>query len=97
MIVQRVISKVKPGNRDAYVEMLKAARQALDDPNSMRIFTPLIGVPFTTVVYKLTAESVAENQQGWDEWYANPETQGFMEKWFELVEDSMDEFYTVEA
>ena len=97
MIVQRVIVKVKPKNRDALIELLKAAREGLDNPEGMRIPSPLIGVPYTTVVYELINEDLAENRQGWDEFYSRPESDTINEKWLELVEDNDDEFYTIEA
>jgi hypothetical protein len=97
MIVQRIIMKVKPGNLDAMVEMLKAARAKMENPGRMRILTSHIGVPFTTVVYELLNESVEENQKDWEEWRSEPENSVFLEKWFQLVEDQIDEFYTIEA
>ena len=97
MIVQRTIVKMKPQNHDAVVEMLKAARAGLEDPNSMRILTSFIGVPYTTVVFELTNQSLENNRANWDEWYAQPESDAFMEKWLQLIEYSKDEYYTIEA
>jgi len=97
MIVQRNIVKMKPQNHDMVVEMLKAARSELDDPNSMRILTSFIGVPFTTVVYELITENLEESRSSWDEWYAQPESEAFLEKWMPLIEDTKDEYYTIEA
>jgi hypothetical protein len=54
-------------------------------------------VPYTTVVFELTTESLEDNRASWDEWNARPETDAFMEKWLQLIEDTKDEFYTIEA
>jgi hypothetical protein len=96
MIVQRLTVKVKPGNRDAMVEMLKAARAEMENPRRMRILKPGIGVPLTTIEYELLNESVEENQKDWDEWFTKPGSQALLERWEQLVEDQIDVFYTIE-
>jgi hypothetical protein len=85
MIVQRVTTRVKPGNEEHVVEMLKAARAANENPSRMRIYSPNIG-PFNFVSFEIEFEKLAEYDEFWTEWNARPETAAFMGKWNELVD-----------
>jgi hypothetical protein len=85
MILQRLTFHVKPGRMDEVVEMLKAADEVLGSTDISRIYTPNIG-QFDVVVNDLEFENLAELDALWAEWWSNPETPAFMEKWNELVD-----------
>ena len=96
MIVNRVSVRVKSGRRDEVVDLLKAERANLDDPSTMRILTSNTGAAWNTLVYELISESLADSEQGWQEWGARPETPAFFEKWLQLVDDWRSEYWNIE-
>jgi hypothetical protein len=95
MIVQRVTVRVPLERIDTVVDVLKAQRAQMDDPSTMRIYKPNMTPSSSVVVYELDAENLADLEQGWDEFFARPETAQFMEHWMELVDDWGSEVWDV--
>jgi hypothetical protein len=80
---------VKRGCRNELIELVKAERAKDDNLNhriyNHRIYTSHIG-PGDLLVQEFEFENLGELEKSWAEWFADPETTEFRQKWSELVE-----------
>ncbi len=84
MIVERTTWKVKAGCTDQAIALLKS-EFAQWKGYTWRMYTPYIG-KYNEVAYEFEYQSLAEYEKLWQDWYANPATAEFQNKWHELVE-----------
>ena len=95
MVVERYVVNVKPGCQQ---ELAALAREEGDRYPAVRIrvYTPVFG-PLDTVATEWEFENVAAREAFWEGWWAQPETQAYMEKWNELVAGGgTDELWALE-
>ena len=86
MIVQRVFHRVKPGRVGEFLDLMKSqSASALTGPTK-RTYTAHIGPSGYTVCHELEFADLAELDQVWAAWWADPETPVYMEKFWALVE-----------
>lgn len=83
MIVQRFIWKAKVGCTEKMVELLKA--EIAKGTKKWRIYTSDIG-QFDLVSGEVEFENLPELEKFWNDWYAQPTTADFLEKWSPLEE-----------
>jgi len=82
-IVNRRTWMVRSGKMDDLVGLLKGERGKGDNP--WDISTAVYG-PKDMVAGDFVSESLAANEQSWDEWGTSERTKIFFEKWDQLVE-----------
>jgi hypothetical protein len=88
MIVQRLTYRIVPGTVENLVAMLREEQGRSEDPRSMRIYNCMFG-PADTVVLELEFEDMSDIVPFWDAWFAEPTTPAFMEKWNQLVTETV--------
>jgi len=94
VFINRITSKVKPGAMGEVVKLAKAEIERMG--NKATVYTPYFG-PSDVVVFDLEFESLEACRKMWEEWFASPEGDRYMEKFTTLVESGgSTEFWNVE-
>jgi len=85
MIVQRSTWKVKRGSEQKMIDLLAPY---LHDPQSAlkRIYRPYFLGTFGVIVGEFEYQSLAELEEDWAAFFADPETVALAQKWSELVD-----------
>ena len=96
MIVQRTIHRAKPGHVGDFLELGKSTPNSPLSLATKRTYTASVGVEATTVCHELEFEDLAELDQTWAAWWADPRTPAFMEKYWALVEGGHNEVWNME-
>ena len=92
MIVNRWVWTAVPGRRDEFAELLKAEVER-SSRNPTRIYVPDIGPRYNTVVMEIDCEDLRDYEQGWAEWFADPEAAEWMRRTEGLVSDFHTEIW----
>jgi hypothetical protein len=99
MIVDRWVWKTKLEHRDEFVELLKAEveRSArVSGRKPARICIGAIGPLFNTVVMELECRDLRDYEEGWAEWWADPESAEWRRRTDELgSEETYHEIWRV--
>ena len=87
MVMNRRTSIVKRGRMQEAATLLKALAEKLQstNPRAYRIYVPEFA-PFDVLCIEVDFDSLAEYQQYWAEYFAQPETTAFLERWYELTD-----------
>jgi glycogen synthase len=94
MYINRITKKVKPGALGEVVKMAKAEIERMG--SKATVYTPYFG-PNDVAVFDFEFESLEAFRKWWDEYYATPEADRFMEKFSTLIETGgSNEFWNVE-
>jgi len=83
MIVNRRTFNVKLGAEDDAVEHLLSGKEH-PKIRALRAYRPLVS-PFSTVCMEIEFDSMADYEEVWAAWRADPDTAAFMERWYELT------------
>jgi hypothetical protein len=96
VIVQRIFHAVKQGRVDDFLALMKSNPDSVLNLATKRTYTSYIG-RFNTVCHELEFESLDELDKCWAQWWADPETPAYMEKYHELTErGGSSEVWTLE-
>jgi len=83
MIVNRRTFVVKRGHMDDIVALIQVE---IKRTNSVpRLYVAETGA-FDTIAMEWELENMAEYEKQWAEYFASPDTNKFMEKWYEFTE-----------
>ena len=94
MFINRRTNKVKPGAMEELVKLTKAEIERTK--SKATVYTAYFG-PYDVIVFDFEFESLEAYQKFWDEWFASPEGDRFMEKYNTLVESGgSNELWNVE-
>ena len=85
MIVERRVYKVKPFCEQAALDFSKEVWAAVGSPNTQRFYRPISG-PFNVIYQEIEFKDLQEREQYWADFFALPQTAGWIEKWKELTE-----------
>jgi len=83
MFVQRLTYRVEAGYVEEALEMIKGEIAKGDTPT--RVYQSYIS-PGDMIVQDLEFENLADLQAFWTEWFSQPDTTKFMQRWSEIVE-----------
>lgn len=83
MIVQRCTFQVKGRQRRAAAELARAERERIGA--TFRIYLSYLG-RYDTIVTEYEFEDLGAMETFWSEWFADPESAAFLEKWNNLLE-----------
>ena len=96
MIVQRVFHEVKAGHLGEFLALMKSQPESVLSRQTYRTYTAHIGPSSHTVCHELEFGDLAELDQVWAAWSADPETPAYMEKYWSLVEGGHNEVWDLE-
>jgi hypothetical protein len=85
MVMNRRTFIVKRGRMQEAATLLKAEVQRSTIAHRTRIYVPEFA-PFDVICAEGDFDSLAEYEQYWTQYFAQPETAAFLERWFELTE-----------
>ena len=95
MIVQRVYTKVKAGKLAEYLELMESRPDMILRRVTKRDYTANIGAPIQTVCHEAEFEDLDAMDKVWAEWWADPETPAYMEKFWAVVDDARSEVWNL--
>ncbi len=85
MVMNRRTFIVKRGRMQEAATVLKAEVQRSPNAHRTRIYVPEVA-PFDVICAEGDFDSLAEYERYGTEYFAQPETSAFLERWFELTE-----------
>jgi hypothetical protein len=85
MVMNRRTFIVKRGRMQEAATLLKAAAQRSTNARAYRIYVPEFA-PFDVLCIEGDFDSLAEYQQYWAEYFAQPETTAMLERWYDVTE-----------
>jgi hypothetical protein len=95
MIINRRTYHIVPGKFRPALSLIKQIREItrMEFCRDFKILTPLYGA-FGTIVLEFEYADSAELEQFTSQWYPFLEGGGWIVKWFELVQDGVNELWT---
>ena len=84
MIVQRITYTLKPGRMPQALAMVSAEIERVSPPHAVRVYSPGTG-SWDEITLELEFESVAESDEFWEQYRANPGTSEYLAKFSELT------------
>lgn len=85
MIVHRMTFHIKPGHRDEALALLVAESQRVNWHRPQRLYESKVGRS-NTLSAETEFANLAEYDQYWTDWVAQPAAHAFLEKWILLEE-----------
>jgi hypothetical protein len=85
MVMNRRTFIVKRGRMQEAIALLKEEVQRSPNAQRTRIYVPEVA-PFDVICAEGDFESLAEYERYWADYFAQPQTTAFLERWFELTE-----------
>ena len=85
MIVQRMTFHIKAGHTDEALALALTEIKRYDWHRPVRFYVTKTG-RFNTLASENEFESLAEYEQFWNAWFADPAARAFLEKWTQLEE-----------
>ena len=88
MIVQRNTVRLQLGKLQEANALVKAELERVRFPNAARVYAPKFGVA-DMHIGEYEFANLAELEQFWTNWNAQPEAQAFLQKYSELIQPGM--------
>lgn len=85
MIVHRMTFHIKPGHAQEALALLVAESKRVNWPRPQRLYGSKVGRS-NTLSAETEFANLAEYDQYWTDWLAQPEAHAFLEKWLLLEE-----------
>lgn len=85
MIVHRMTFHIKPGHLEEACALVLAEIKRVNWHRPIRLYTSKMG-RFNTLATENDFANLAEYEQYWQDWLAQPEAHAFIEKWDPLQE-----------
>jgi len=85
MVMNRFTRIIKKGHFDQAVALVKSEIERFRAPQAIRLYSGF-AAPIDTLVMEFEFENLAELDKHWADWYADPESQNFRDKFDEITE-----------